>query len=230
MTDNEKLEQQLLRIGAFWRHPGNPDVPHALLASGMHSDGFLNLSILASYPRILREFTEILAAKFRERIELKDIFENPRDCWFIGSAMGAIPVALQLAEQLNFRAGYAEKTVDGKMNFDRYECERERIKKILIVEDVLTTGSTTQKTLKAVEEKGLADRLLPFIGVLINRTQKNEIEFELLGEKRRFELISTAQLYFNVWQPDDCPLCREGSQTIKPKKQWAKLVADFIMR
>ena len=162
----KKLEKTLIKIGAYWKHNFNMENPHSLLASGKHSDGFLNLSILASFPSEMRIFTDILTQKITEVI---DDFEN---LWVIGSAMGGIPVAMQVAEKLGCNCAYTEKSENGVMNFKRFDSECDRIGKVLLMEDVVTTGSTTQKTVNTLCEHGLKNKILPYICTIVNRTGK----------------------------------------------------------
>ena len=218
----KNLEKTLLKIGAFWKHNCNMVNPHSLLASGKHSDGFLNLSILASFPNEMRVFTDILVVKIKETISN---FEN---LWVIGSAMGGIPVAMQVAEKLGCNCAYTEKSDKGSMNFNRFESEIDRIGKVLLIEDVITTGSTTQKTVKILCTHGLRNKILPYFCTIVNRTGKSKINFKMLDDLAEFQMIKALSLDFKVWHADDCPLCKAGSVALKPKKNWQRFRKDAI--
>ena len=221
-----ELEKKLCMIGVLWKHRGKTEKSHAILASGKHSNGFLNLSILSSHPRILREFTDILAGEIRDNPEFEFFLKNPQLCWLIGSAMGGIPVALQLAEKLNFKMAYAEKTPEGKMTFKRYISEVSKIDNVVLTEDVLTTGSTTQKTINTLVDAGLGNAIFNSIVLIINRTGKKEIKFNVDGKEKNFKLVSAISLDFDVWQESECPLCKAGSIGKKPKNNWAEFSCD----
>ncbi|MCD4656857.1 MAG: hypothetical protein K8S87_04870 [Planctomycetes bacterium] len=216
----KNLEKTLLKIGAFWKHSGNMENPHALLASGKHSEGFLNLSILTSFPNEMRIFTDILASK------IKDCISDYKGLWVIGSAMGGIPVAFQVAEKLGCNFAYTEKSDNGLMNFNRFESECDRIDKILLIEDVITTGSTTQKTVNALCENGLMEKILPCFCTIVNRTGKSNINFVMNNVDFEFKMLDAISIDFNVWSPDDCPLCKAGSEAQKPKKNWKRFRKD----
>ncbi|MCK5345605.1 MAG: hypothetical protein KAR20_19480 [Candidatus Heimdallarchaeota archaeon] len=216
----KKLEKTLLKIGAYWKHNCNMENPHSLLASGKHSDGFLNLSILASFPTEMRAFTDILTQKITE------VVSDYENLWVIGSAMGGIPVAMQVAENLKCNCAYTEKSDNGVMKFKRFESESDRIGKVLLIEDVVTTGSTTQKTVNTLCKHGLKDKILPYFCTIVNRTGKNSISFKMMDETAEFQMINALSINFNVWNAKDCPLCKAGSEAQKPKKNWQKFRND----
>ena len=216
----KNLETILLKIGALWKHNGEKEAAHATLASGKHSDGFLNLSILSAFPNELRIFTDLLVEK------IKTFIDDTEGLWVIGSAMGGVPVALQVAEKLGCNAAYTEKTEDGKMTFKRFESELERMEKVLLVEDVITTGSTTQKSVNVLCAHGLKRKIIPHMCTVINRTGKDSINFKMTCDHVDFKMVESLAIDFNVWNPDICPLCKEGSEAQKPKKNWEQFRLD----
>ena len=237
----DKILEKLKSIGVIWKHSGNPTEQHALLASGKHSDGFINLSILSTHPRVMKEMTTELAHKLDVALESYSSqgqrlspLVDPKGKWIIGSAMGAITIAAQIAELTNLRAAYTEKTEDGKMSFDRFVSEIGDIEHIFVVEDVMTTGSTTRKTLQALldADPDLLMKVKNHLGVLINRSGKSEIRFDSdyegeLSWSIQMPIISVADVNFNVWTPEECPLCKKGSKVLKPKKYWNKFRKGF---
>ena len=88
--------------GAVWIHDGAPQRPHALLTSGMHSDGFVNCTKITQEPALLqRILTSDDGLKPRLPAEKVD--------WVIGSALGAVTIAYAIAAALNAKAGFTEK-------------------------------------------------------------------------------------------------------------------------
>jgi orotate phosphoribosyltransferase len=85
---------------------------------------------------------------------------------------------------------------------------------VLVVEDVWTTGGSTQETIRVVEEAGAR---VVAAGALIDRSG-GEIDFEV-------ETQSLIQLPIASHEPEDCPLCRQGSTAIKPGSRYVRSVS-----
>ncbi|HSE39745.1 MAG TPA: orotate phosphoribosyltransferase [Acidobacteriota bacterium] len=190
--------------GAIWIHNGNPARPHALLTSGLHSDGFVNCTKVTQNPSILQSaVSEGLAS------HLSDIKTD----WVIGSAFGAITLAHAVAYHLGARAGFTEK--DGElMKLARFEITPNE--KVLVVEDTISTGGSTKKTIEGIIASGLPEEnILPYIVALVNRSGSKE----LAGRTIRSLLTPV----IHAWPPAECPLCKEGSQPVRPKAHWNEL-------
>ncbi|MDU2112386.1 MAG: orotate phosphoribosyltransferase, partial [Clostridiales bacterium] len=120
----------------------------------------------------------------------------------VGPAMGGVIVSYELGRQLNKEAVFTERK-DGVMQLRR-GFEVKPGAKIIISEDVVTTGKSTLETKKALEELGgevigvacIADRTSAPIGMPI---------------------YSAIKLDIQVHEADDCPLCKEGKiELVKP--------------
>ena len=91
----------LHEAGALWRHDGNPKTPHAILASGNHSDGYCNMAEVYSRPSLL---------KWIVLWWVRNLTEEGRDAdWVVGSAMGGVIPAFALADALDARVAFSEK-------------------------------------------------------------------------------------------------------------------------
>lgn len=194
--------------GAIWTHNGDPKRPHALLTSDAHSDGFVNASKVINDPILLGEIcTELRALAwpngFQDVRVLPDVV--------IGPAVGAITLAYEMAAQLGCETAFTER-VDGMMKLKRFGHLAGRA---LIFEDVLTTGGTTRETITAVEQAGL--EVMPFTLCLVNRSALTELDGR--------SIIPLLHLPMNTWKEEECLLCAEGSQALRPKENWSKLVA-----
>lgn len=195
--------------GAIWIHNGSPDQPHALLTSGLHSDGFVNCTFVTQHPTILQSAVSE---------GLRDVLSDTKAEWVIGSAFGAITLAHAIAYHLGARSGFTEK--DGElMKLSRFEIAPED--RVLVVEDTITTGGSTKKTIEGIKAAGVDDsRILPYIVSLVNRSGKDDLD----GRKIRALLT----LDIHAWTPAECPLCKIGSQAVRPKGNWQVLTRRDI--
>lgn len=192
--------------GAIWIHDGLKTRPHALLTSGLHSDGFVNCTYVTQQPRLLEQIVT-------GQDGLASLLPQTAVDWIIGSAYGAITLAYSVANQLDCRSGFTEKDADG-MKLSRFELDP--ASKVLVVEDTISTGGSTLKTIEAIHAAGIPDaNILPIIICLVNRSGH-----DLLGDR---EIRSLLRLNIHMWKPADCPLCHQGSQPVRPKSHWAEL-------
>jgi orotate phosphoribosyltransferase len=201
---NRDWKKDFEEYGAIWIHDGNPARPHALLTSGLHSDGFVNCTKVTQHPLVLQAaVTEGLSP------QLADLKPD----WVIGSAFGAITFAHAVAHYLLARAGFTEKDGD-VMKLARFEIAPNET--VLVVEDTISTGGSTKKTIEGIIASGVDDkRILPYIVALVNRSGSED----LAGRKIRALLTPV----IHAWTPSECPLCKAGSQPVRPKAHWNEL-------
>jgi orotate phosphoribosyltransferase len=201
MTDWKKVFED---YGAIWIHNGDPKRPHALLTSGLHSDGFVNCTKVTQNPNVLEDAVSQGLSQ-----QLSDL----RPDWVIGSAFGAITFAHAVAHHLGARAGFTEKEGDA-MKLARFEIEPSET--VLVVEDTISTGGSTKKTIEGIRSAGVPDeQILPYIIALVNRSGS-----EKLAERKIRALLTPV---IHAWAPADCPLCKAGSQPVRPKANWNEL-------
>ncbi len=98
------------------------------------------------------------------------------------------------------------------MRLKRFSLEAEST--ALVVEDVMTTGITTKKTINELENR-IKIEVLPVIGVLVNRSGS-----KMLGKRC---IISLIEHPMPIWEESDCHLCKGGSKAIRPKEHWDEL-------
>ncbi len=204
--------------GAIWLHCGDPRAPHALLTSGLHSDGFVNTTAVTCRP-------ELIEGILKSPDGLGPHLEEARGAdWVIGSAMGAITLAHSAASVLRCRSGFTEKDGD-RMTLARFHTLPGE--KVLLVEDVITTGGSTLKTFDAVA--GTGAEILPFLLALVNRSGRERLH---AGKPERdrdggisIEIRALITLDIKTWRPDECPLCKNGSASLRPKACWEELVS-----
>lgn len=197
------------RLGALWIHDGNPENPHALLTSGMHSAGFFNATEVVKEPCVTQCACQELSRRIITELAKNDLPEKSPQV-VIGSAFGAITIAHECAKFLSARMAFTEKA-DGKMSLKRFfVTDGERA---LVVEDVITTGTTTQKTIAELEQRGAY--VLPVIAAFTNRSGKDTLN----GKK----IVSLIEHPMPTWTPAECPLCKDGSKVLRPKVHWDEL-------
>lgn len=208
------------RRGALWIHDGNSKRPHALLTSGKHSDGFFNSGIVTEEPSLIINASRDLAGAVAEEIVTGSIN------YVVGPALGAIVLAHCTAQALNdarytlqpCKSTFTEKDATGAMVLKRTSFQENDM--ILPVEDVLTTGGSVERTIEAVTQAG--GRVAPVVAVLVNRSGLTEVK----GGRKIVALIDRSM---PMWTPEECPLCKQGSEALRPKgaENWARLNAAY---
>ena len=166
---------------------------HFRLTSGLHSDVYLQSALVLQHPVEAGILGEGLAAAFRE--------EHPQTV--LAPAIGGILVAHEVARALGVRALFTERE-DGVMRLRR-GFTLSSGERCLVVEDVITTGGSTREVVQCVETLG---GIVVGVGSLIDRSG-GEAAFTV----RR---VALATVTAATYQPDACPLCKAGSQAIKP--------------
>jgi len=199
-------KEEASRYGAFWKHDGNPERPHAELTSGKHSNGFFNGGVLTfAHPHV----GTLMCGDLAEEVRGIRGIRHP-DAIF-GTEVGSIPIAHIIASVLMVPWGYVTKSgeIDARFAFEEGAT-------ILVVDDVFTTGGTTSETIRILENHGAV--VLPVLPVLCNRS----LDTEHFEGRRIAPLIREPM---QVWTPDECPLCKRGSEAIRPKARdaWQRL-------
>ena len=166
---------------------------HFILSSGLHSPHYIEKFRVLEQPK----FTEILCKEIAAR------FINEKITVVAGPMTGGIILAYETGKQLGAKAIFTER-VDGKMKFRRGFIISPR-DRVLIVEDVITTGRSVKEVLEEVKATGAH---VVGIGCLVDRS----------NGKISFEVPVKALLTLDVtsYSPDICPLCKSGSTAVKP--------------
>ena len=168
---------------------------HFKLTSGVHSDTYIQCAQVMQYPGFMHNLCSELGRKFRgEDIDV-----------IIGPAIGGIIISHVMAQVLGpwVRAIFTERE-NGKMTLRR-SFEIKKDEKVLVVEDVTTTGGSVREVIDIAKERG--GRVVG-VGVLIDRSG-GRIDF---GVKMK----SLLTLDIKSYQPEECPLCKKGVPVVKP--------------
>ena len=181
---------------------------HFQLSSGLHSDRYFQCALLLEDPARAEELAVELAGRIRKsaaaRPGRKDGGKAPFDV-VIGPALGAVIWAHEVARALGARCQFTERK-DGKMELRR-GFKLSPGERVLVVEDVLTTGGSTREVIEVMKHYDVRPAA---IGAIVNRSGGNPFAAE------RLELFALADVEVKTWKPEECPLCRAGGSAVKP--------------
>ncbi|HAO64405.1 TPA: hypothetical protein DCQ44_00290 [Candidatus Taylorbacteria bacterium] len=208
---------------AYWLHDGNSKRPHALLISGKHSNGFFNSRPVIADEPLLREAASDLVDLFI--IKGGDIEHVDR---VVGPQTGATKLAEFLSDEIGKRRkrpchwASPAKQGEGELKAMVFNDPKHMVmpgERVLLCEDVLTTGGSVELTARAVKEKG--GIILHIVLILVNRS----------GLVTAYDNLIVALIDRNMptWEQAECPLCAAGSEAIRPKgiPEWARLNATY---
>lgn len=164
---------------------------HFLLSSGKHSNRYCQCAKLLQYPDKAEKVISLV----------KDKVKNLQLDLIVGPAMGGITAAYELGRQLGIKAIFTER--ENNVMTLRRGFEIKPGDRILIMEDVVTTGKSSMETARVLESLG--GQVLG-IGCILDR---KVCEIDL-------PVYSAAQLFFETYDAQTCPLCEKGSEPIKP--------------
>jgi orotate phosphoribosyltransferase len=185
MTDS--VEQMFEKSGALLKG-------HFLLTSGLHSPVYWEKARVLQFP----EYTEKLCAMIAGHFRGQDISV------VAGPTTPGIILSYETARQLGVRGIFAEKDDSGARVFRR-GFKIDPGERVLVVDDILTTGGSVRDVVKAVKEAG---GNVVGIGVLVDRsTEKPDFGIPFFA-CHRTEVVT--------YPPDKCPLCATGIPLVKP--------------
>jgi orotate phosphoribosyltransferase len=202
MLSREELLRILETAGAI-RHG------HFELSSGLHSGTYVQCALVLQYPRFAEKLGHALAA----------LFSDARIDAVVSPALGGVVIGQEVARALpppkdafggGVPAMFVERDGSGMMTLRRGFSLRPDMH-VLVVEDVWTTGGSTREAIRVVEE---ARGRVVAAGALIDRSG-GKIEFDV-------EAQSLLELSIETFEPEDCPLCRQGGAAVKPGSHFAR--------
>jgi len=174
------------RTGVLWEG-------HFILTSGLHSAHYLQCARVQQYPEENMKLCENLAESFKDQ-EVTTV---------IGPAVGAIVMSYEIARKLGARFLFAERE-NGVMTLRR-SFTLEPGERVLVVEDVITTGGSVKEVIEVVKDHGA----IPVgVGAFVDRS---------MGRADVGVPIKSL-LSFNIetYDPKNCPLCKKGIPAVKP--------------
>jgi len=165
---------------------------HFQLTSGLHSAQYCQCAAVFEYPQMAGKIVEQLIPLLTQAIDT-----------VIAPAVGGINFGYEVARQLQCRFIFAERE-QGKMTLRRgFSLQPQE--KVLVVEDVVTTGGSVREIIEIVGQNGAQ---VQAVAALVDRS----------GGKADFPVpfIPLLRLSIDTYQPDQCPLCSAGQPLTKP--------------
>ena len=161
---------------------------HFLLTSGRHSGRYLQCARIFRNTRYSEDLCAALAEHFRDdRVDI-----------VIGPALGAVQMAYEVSRALGCENFFAERE-DGAMTLRR-GFAIEPGQRVLVVEDVVTTGGSVREVLEIVRQAGGE---VVGVGSIVDRTG-GRISFGV-------PFRSVVSMEVESWEPGECPLCKAGA-------------------
>ncbi len=175
---------------------------HFSLSSGLHSDTYVQCALVLQHPREAERLGSALAARF----------EGTAINLVASPALGGILVGHEVARALGVRAIFAERDAAGHLTLRR-GFSVEPNERVLVVEDVWTTGGSTVETIAVLAEAGAR---VVAAGALLDRS----------GGRLNLPVRSAALLDLSIanYDPDNCPLCRAGDPLERPGSRYLRAV------
>jgi len=173
---------------------------HFELSSGRHSATYIQCALVLEHPQHAEQLGRALA----------DLFKEHSVACVVSPALGGILVGYEVARALGVRSLFVERDRSGQMALRR-GFELKPGERVLVIEDVWTTGGSTRETIGVVEEEG---GLVVATGALIDRS----------GGRLELNVPARALLEMDVpsFEPDECPLCRAGGNPTRPGSRYLR--------
>lgn len=172
---------------------------HFGLSSGKHSNVYVQCAKATEYAKDAEKIASVIKLRLEENNIKPDVV--------VGPAMGGIIIGYEVSRALGVRSIFAERK-EGEM------CLRRGFKinkgeKVLICEDVVTTGKSSLETAKVIEEQG---GVVLGIASIVDRTKSEP----------PLPVFAAIKLDADIYEPDDCPLCKENMPIEKPGSRFLK--------
>lgn len=165
---------------------------HFRLSSGLHSDLYVQCALVCQHPALAERLGAELAGRFAAA--------GPTVV--LGPAMGGLVIGHEVARSLGVRMVFSER-VDGEMRLRRgfgfVGSDR-----VLVAEDVVTTG---RSQLEAIDLARAAGAEVVGVGAIVDRSA---------GVSLGVRLEALVSVQASAWEPDACPLCRQGAELATP--------------
>ena len=166
---------------------------HFILSSGLHSPNYLQCALALRRPQDAAKFGKAIAAQFDD--QQFDAVVSP--------AIGGLIIGFAVANSLEIPFFWTERE-NGIMTLRRGFSVREN-EKLLVVEDVITTGGSTRECIRVIEQSGAK---VTAAASIIDRSNGAAD----VGVSR----VALATLDVPVYQSENCPLCARGNAAVKP--------------
>ncbi|GAA0748452.1 orotate phosphoribosyltransferase [Clostridium oceanicum] len=166
---------------------------HFLLSSGKHSKRYCQCAKLLQYPDKAAEVISVIKDKLQD-VDFDII---------VGPAMGGVVVSYELARQTKKPGIFAERK-DGTMCIRR-GFEINKGDKVIISEDVVTTGKSSTEVAKVIEELG--GEVVGIACIVDRRSEGVKVDYPIYG---------ACKLHIETYDKEDCELCKKNIPCVKP--------------
>lgn len=217
-----KAREYLEKADAFWLYFGKPraDAPHVILASGQHSNGYVNVgSVLKEYPELRRELASIITRTLRRAW-------NGKVDRVVGSDTSSTDLARDVAElekaeyirMIKTEDEHGKRQVWSKENLPLQDGEI-----ILQVEDVITTSQSALAVREGIRlaNSGVKMIFAPLLPVVVERSDPSDM---IIGVEESI-IFGLLLLPIKSYEPVRCRYCAAGSIALDAKKNWNELIS-----
>jgi orotate phosphoribosyltransferase len=185
MTDSEVLD--------LFRRSGALLEGHFRLSSGLHSDRYLQSALVLQYP----DLAERLGAALAERVR------HLQPSAVLSPALGGIVIGQEVARALQVRAQFAERQERALVLRRGFTLESDD--RVLVVEDVITTGGSTRETIAVAVAAGA--QVVGAAAIVDRGSGPSRLDVPMQALVR---------MEVPTYQPESCPLCASGVAVTKP--------------
>jgi orotate phosphoribosyltransferase len=177
------------RVERIFRQGGAVLDGHFLLTSGRHSPVYWEKMRVLQQPRLTTRLCRPITHHFRSQgLEV-----------VVGPTMGGVPLAFEVARQLGVRSAYADREGEGRViRGGQLLAPGE---KVLIIDDILTTGGSLKHMVDAVDRMGAR---VVGIAVIVDRRPGGDTQFTVDGKP----VFATHRSPAPSYPPEECPLCK----------------------
>ena len=176
---------------------------HFVLSSGLHSPQYVQCAKLLSYPKKSEKFCKSLSTKIKKKFKKIDIILSP--------AMGGVVIGYIVGHLLNKETIFCER-VNGKFILRRGFSIKKN-SKVLIVEDVITTGKSSLECARLV--KKYKSKVVGY-ACLINRSSKPSLKI------KDNNIVSQIKLEIPTYKKNDLPIELKKIPITKPGSRYLK--------
>lgn len=166
---------------------------HFRLSSGLHSNRYLQSALVLQHPELASQLGEAIASRTR----------HLQPTVVLSPALGGIVIGHEAARALGVKGIFAERQ-DGKLMLRR-GFSLAATDRVLVVEDVITTGLSTRETIDVAAAAGAS---IVAAASIIDRGAN--------GQTLGVPLYSLVKLEVPAYQPEGCPMCAGGEPVVKP--------------
>ena len=175
---------------------------HFVLSSGLHSPKYVQCAKLLSYPHLAKDFCLSLSKKIKKNFKKIDLILSP--------AMGGVIIGYEIGRLLKKQAIFCER-VEGKFKLRRGFSIKKK-NKVLIIEDVITTGKSTLECAKLVNKYKAT---VIGLACLIDRSEKKKLKFNK-------KIISQIKISIPTYKKNKLPINLKNIPITKPGSRFLK--------